>query len=88
MAGSGRSEDTKTCGKVFGVIYALLFLIMSFILIGISVRICEKENYCLVFNGNEQQISQQKIYEGGRYWLGAGLSFVEFPRMQLAYVWS
>ncbi len=29
-----------------------------------------------------------KVYEGGRYWLGAGLRFVEFPRMQMAYVWS
>lgn len=42
MAGSGRSDDTKSCGKCFGVIYLGLFLIMSFILIGISVRICEK----------------------------------------------
>ena len=42
MAGSGRSEDTKSCGKVFGVVYLGLFLLMSFILLGISVRICEK----------------------------------------------
>lgn len=42
MAGSGRSDSTKLCGMCFGVIYLGLFLIMSFILIGISVRICEK----------------------------------------------
>jgi hypothetical protein len=42
MAGSGRSEDTKTCGKVVGIIYIALFFLMSLILIGISVRVCEK----------------------------------------------
>ena len=42
MAGSGRSEDTKKCGLVYLIIYASLFLIMSFILIGISVKVCEK----------------------------------------------
>lgn len=41
-----------------------------------------------MFNSNEKTISQPKLYEGGRYWLGAGLSFVEFPRMQMVYVWS
>jgi len=42
MAGSGRSEQTKDCGKIFIATYLFLFLIMSFILIGISVRVCEK----------------------------------------------
>jgi hypothetical protein len=28
-----------------------------------------------------------KLYEGGRYWLGAGFKFIPFPRMQMAYVW-
>lgn len=28
------------------------------------------------------------LYEGGRYWLGAGHYFVEYPRMQMAYIWS
>lgn len=33
-------------------------------------------------------VSTDRLYEGGRYWLGAGLKFIEFPRMQMAYVWS
>ena len=47
-----------------------------------------KENYCLCLNKNEQAIYRGKLYEGGRYWLGAGFKFIEFPRMQMAYVWS
>jgi len=76
MAGSGRLEDVKNCGKVYLVIYLGLFLIMSFILIGISVSICQKENYCICFNGNEEKVYNERLYEGGRYWLGAGFSFV------------
>jgi hypothetical protein len=33
-------------------------------------------------------VSSTRLYEGGRYWLGAGLYFIEFPRMQMAYIWS
>ncbi len=96
--GFGKSREIQKCGIVYGIIYAVLFLIMSFILIGISVRYCDKvtshscsflkENYCLSFNGNEQTIYNGKLYDGGRYWLGAGYSFIQFPRMQMAYVWS
>ena len=39
-------------------------------------------------NGNEQSIFRGKLYEGGRYWLGAGFKFIDFPRMQMAYIWS
>ena len=42
MAGSGRSEDTKNCGKFVGIIYVFLFFLMSLTLIGLSVRVCEK----------------------------------------------
>ena len=42
MAGSGRSETVKSQGVVFWIIYAVLFFIMSLILIGISVKVCEK----------------------------------------------
>jgi hypothetical protein len=41
-----------------------------------------------VFNGNEKKVETARLYDGGRYWLGAGFSFIQFPRMQLAYVWS
>lgn len=33
-------------------------------------------------------LQQARLYEGGRYWLGAGYKFVQFPRMQRGYVWS
>jgi hypothetical protein len=33
-------------------------------------------------------VYSDKLYEGGRYWLGAGYSFIQFPRMQMTYVWS
>lgn len=42
----------------------------------------------MVFNGNEKNLWREKLYEGGRYWLGAGYSFIQFPRMQMTYVWS
>ena len=41
-----------------------------------------------MFSSNEENLRREKIYEGGRYWLGAGNSFVAFPRMQMAYIWS
>jgi uncharacterized membrane protein YqiK len=41
-----------------------------------------------VFNGNDQTVQMARLYEGGRYWLGAGYKFVQFPRMQRGYVWS
>ena len=44
MAGSGRSETTKNCGIVSFLIYLVLFTIMSFILIGVSVKVCVKVN--------------------------------------------
>jgi hypothetical protein len=36
------SESTKRCGLVTLIIYASLFFLMSLILIGISVKVCEK----------------------------------------------
>ena len=42
MAGSGKGSDTKTCGIITLIIYAACFFLMSLILIGISVKVCEK----------------------------------------------
>ena len=48
MAGSGRSETTKSCGIVSLIIYLGLFLIMSFILIGVSVSVCDKVSIIII----------------------------------------
>lgn len=45
MAGSGKSETTKACGIVSFIVYICLFLVMSFILIGVSVSVCDKVSY-------------------------------------------
>lgn len=42
MAGSGKGSDTKICGIITLIIYAACFFLMSLILIGISVKVCEK----------------------------------------------
>ncbi len=39
--GSGRSDATKRCGIVMGIIGLISYFIMSLVLIGIAVHVCD-----------------------------------------------
>jgi hypothetical protein len=39
------------------------------------------------FNGNQQTLDL-KIYENGRYWLGANHEFISFPKTQQGIIFS
>jgi hypothetical protein len=41
MAGSGRSESVRNCGKVYFSIVAVILFVISLILIGLAVRVCD-----------------------------------------------
>ena len=62
-----------------------MITLISSIMCCVAVHTCEKEAFCINLNGNSYQI-ENKLYTGGRFWLGAGHEMINFSRRQYVLV--
>jgi len=69
------SSDSKTCVLCgFGTVFLL-----SVILFAVSFDTLEPHSVAIKYNNNLKVIDEKRVYNNGRYFLGLGLSFIEFP---------
>lgn len=85
--GYGRGFGRDDNEALYGILGCCGFVVIliSCIMCCVAVHTCEKEAFCINKNGNSMQI-ENKLYSGGRYWIGAGHEMVNFSRRQYTLV--
>ena len=77
--GKGAGRDFKDTVTICGICLACTIVLVSCIMCCVAVHTCEKEAFCLNLSGNTMKI-ENKLYSGGRYWIGAGHKMINFSR--------
>lgn len=67
-------EGQKCCYCFCGVIF-----LVSIILFAASFDTLDPHQVAIKYNNNLKRIDEKRIYNNGRYFLGLGLAFIEFP---------
>ncbi len=81
-------SETKRCcietTKIFTYIVVGIGVVFLFpFMLGYSYKTVSPLHYGLLVDGNTFQIKYDKLYEGGRYYVGLNNYFLNFPRHNL-----